>query len=374
MKKIVFVMNSLSTGGAEKVLVNILNYLSKEKYDVTLLTVFDNSSLSNILSPKIKRRSIVYIKNRYCQGIIYKMFSKVLSPEQLYKKIVKEKYDIEIAFLEGLPTKIISGSDNLTSKKIAWVHTDLMSFRDSDYCFENEERQKQSYEKFNEIISVSYGVKQAFEERFHINIDMRVLYNLVDENEVSKKSRMPLTLSSPYKGKGFRFISVGRLHHQKGYERLIEACYILKKQNIEFEVCIVGDGVQRESLQELIEKRHLSEFVYLYGYTNNPYQLIVQADCMVISSYAEGFPLVAVEALILGIPIISTNVTGPQEVLENGRWGMLTENNIESIAESMKKMIKPKVHEKYMDLARERGQQFKIHEAVEAIENLFDNL
>lgn len=374
MKKILFVMNSLSTGGAEKVLVNILNHVSKDNYEITLLTVFNNSSESNILESQVQRKSIVNVQNKYIQGALYKIYSKILSPKQLYSRMIYEKYDIEIAFLEGLPTKIISGSTNQKSKKIAWVHIDLMQFRDSDYCFRNEANQKKCYEKFNEIVSVSCGVKKAFEERFYSNVHTRVLYNPIDEEEVLKKSKMIISGKQAYKTQDFRFVSVGRLHYQKRYDRLIEASDILRKQGFKFEACIVGEGEEREKLEKMIQKYNLEEYVRLYGYSSNPYQIMAQANCMVISSLAEGFPVVSVEALILGIPVIATNVTGSREALENGKWGIMTENNTEAIAKAMKNMMNPETYGIYCDLAKERGEQFKIKEAVEAIQTMFAQL
>lgn len=372
MKKILFVMNTLSTGGAEKVLVNILNHLSLEKYDVTLLTVFDNSSESNKLDSKIRRKSAIYIKNKYIQGILYKIFSKMCSPSRLYKWLIKDKYDVEIAFLEGLPTKIIAGSCNQRSRKIAWIHTDLQQFMDSDYCFHNLEEQKRCYEKYNTVVAVSEKVKTAFIDRFHADVCCTVYYNPVDEYEVKKKSLCAANIS-PFTKPGFHFISVGRLHRQKGYDRLIKAAVKLRKMTKDdFEVCIVGEGTERKKLEDLIHKFKLENYIRLYGYSNNPYSLMVQADCMVISSYTEGWPLACMESLILGVPIISTNVTGPQEIIDNGKWGLMVESNTEAIAEGMLEMMDCQSLGKYRKLAKERGKQFKIETTMKAIEKLID--
>lgn len=372
MKKILFVMNSLSTGGAEKVLVNILNHLSPEKYDVTLLTVFDNVSESNKLERRVRRKSVIHIKNKYMQGVVYKFFSRICSSSGLYKQLIKDKYDVEIAFLEGLPTKIIAGSSNQKSRKIAWVHIDLKKFRDSDYCFRNIKEQKKCYEKYDKVVAVSEGVKGAFIDRFSPKVCCEVHYNPVDEKEVREKSVCPVN-NPPFTKQGFHFISVGRLHRQKGFERLIKAASKLRKMTkADFEVCIVGEGDERSKLEDMIHELGMEDHVKLYGYSNNPYQLMIQADCMVISSYAEGWPLVCIEALILGIPVVSTNITGPQEIIGNGKWGLIVENDTESIANGMFKIMDFQTRDKYRELAETRGKQFKIETTMKAIEELFD--
>ena len=372
MKRILFLMNSLSTGGAEKVLVNILNYLSREKYEIDFYTVFNNSSESNELTPDIERKCIVKSDNKYIQAICYKIFSKILSANTLYRLMIKNTYDIEIAFLEGLPTKIISGSSQTDSKKIAWVHVDLEKFRGSDYCYRDDGMQISCYKVFDEIISVSQGVKNAFEKRFGNDLYTKVIYNPIDEKEIITKSKVPISGCMPFKSKAFRFIAVGRLHPQKGYERLIAACDILRKNGKDIELCIVGDGTEKHKLLELIKTRELSDIIHLYGYSANPYQLIKEADAMVLSSYAEGFPLVSVEALILGIPVVATAVTGPMEVLENGKWGILTQDSAEGIAGGMEKIMDKEMYDKYKNLALIRGKQFCVKNSMKEIEKLLD--
>ena len=371
MKKVLFIIPSLATGGAEKVLVNILNNIDRTGFDITLLTIYSYTSESNVLDKSIRRISFIKSKRRIIHSITYKLFCRILSSKMLYRLMVKDEYDVEVAFLEGLSTKIISGSTNKNSKKIAWIHTDLDRFRDSDYCYKDEQHQTECYSKYNEIISVSEDVRNAFLRRFGSVVKTRVIYNPVDRMDVLKKSKIPM--QSPFHHDRFHFVAVGRLTKQKAFDKLIEACSILKNHNLEFDLCIVGEGTLHSDLDKLIREKNLMHQVILYGFAANPYQIMNLSDAIVASSEVEGFPLVIIEAMILGKPIVSTDVTGPREILEHGKWGLLVDCNAEAIASGMKEMMIPKNYNKYKKLSEERAISFCFEDTIRQISSVLSD-
>lgn len=370
MKKILFLNNTLATGGAEKVLVNILNNLDLSQYEITLLTIYDEIADHFILRKEIRRISFFTRKSKILRSLSYKLFCRIIPASLLYRIIVKEKYDVEVAFLEGLPTKIISGNNKHKCKKIAWVHTDLEVYRGSDYAFKDDNDQSASYKQFDEIVLVSRDVKEAFTRRFGNGYSLNVIYNLVDEKEVLIKSKRPIT--SPFHDGQFHFVSVGRLVKPKGYDRLLLACSMLQKKGIGFDLCIVGEGPERENLEQLIKMYHLENQVILYGYSSNPYSIIAMSDALVISSHTEGYPLALVECLIIGKPVVATNVTGPKEILENGNWGLLVDSDAESIFKGMEKMTYSEIYNFYKQKAVIKGKEFRMDDILAQISQVID--
>ena len=133
-------------------------------------------------------------------------------------------------------------------------------------------------------------------------------------------------------------VTSGRLVSQKGYESLLEACNKLNKDSIKYELWILGEGWDRPKLEELMNKYSLSN-VKLLGFKENPYKYIKQGDLFVCSSKNEGFSLVIAEAMILGLPVISTNCSGPNELLNFGEYGYMVENNEEALYKGLKEII-----------------------------------
>ena len=341
-KKVLFLINSLSAGGAEKVLITLLNNIDQEKFDVSLLTVFSSNTLSDELSDDINYQWVFPFKNKYINGLIYKILSKIFSSKILYKFFIKDVYDIEVAFLEGLPTKIIAGSTQNQSRKISWVHTDLSEYLDSDYCFSNFEEQKSCYINFDDIVCVSEGTKKGFENRFKIDKVPKICINPFDSENIkslgaSNQSDVSITMNEDI----FYFVAVGRLVKQKGFDLLIRAINLLNLDTDcnDFKLIIIGEGPERKALTELINELKLNNKVELIGYVKNPYSYINKANTLVVSSQVEGYCSVIVEALILETPVIATEAVGVGEVIENGKYGLYTENNEIALYMGMKKIL-----------------------------------
>ena len=119
MKKILFLINSLEAGGAEKVLTDIVNNLDYTKYDITVKTIYDIGIYKRHLNSEIKYKSIIKFKNNFLQRVFGYIFRNIIPGKLRYKLFIKNKYDVEIAFLEGLPVKVLSYSTNKKSSKIS---------------------------------------------------------------------------------------------------------------------------------------------------------------------------------------------------------------------------------------------------------------
>ena len=376
MKKVLLFVDNLDEGGVSKVLIDLLENINREKYDITIMTLYING----IYKDKIKE----YGKFKYCFDIpepndnslkanLYRKYwgGMLRLPEKfMYKWFVKEKYDIEIAFIHGWSTKFISGSNNKKSKKIAWVHVDLVTWNRVDGVFKNLEHHKKAYSKFDEVLCVSQTVKEGVEKKYNVK-NARVLYNPINREKILKLSNEKIDdikLSSK-----FRLISVGRLSEQKGYDRLLRVFKKLKSDGLDIELILVGNGDKYNELNEYIVENKLEKDVTLLGFKENPYKYVRASDLFVCSSISEGFSLVIGEAMAIGIPVVSVDCPGPNEVLDFGKYGELVNNNEGDLYNGIKEMINNKVlYEKYKNKANERGKMFSINKFINEVENILD--
>ena len=290
----------------------------------------------------------------------------------LYKFGIREKYDIEIAFIEGRATKIIGASTNPNSKKIAWVHIDLEQGHWTSKVFRKIELEKSYYKKFNDIVFVSNSAKEGFIKLFGEDFDnLQVKYNPIIADDVINKSKEVVDDIEKPKDKKL-LVTSGRLVSQKGYESLLEVCNRLNKDKFNYELWILGEGWARPKLEELVDKYKLNN-VKLLGFKENPYKYINQGDLFVCSSKNEGFSLVIAEAMILGLPVISTNCSGPNELLNFGEYGFMVENTEDALYEGLREILKDENKLKYyIEKSKERVNFFNHKNRISDIERLLN--
>ena len=377
MKKILIFVDSLNEGGVYKVLLDLLENINKEKYDITVMTLYNQGAYID----EVRK----YVKYKYCFNIpaandnslkskLYRKYwgGMLRLPESfMYRWFVKEKYDIEIAFMHGWSTKFISGSNNQHSKKIAWVHVDLVTWNRVDGVFKNLEHHKKVYSKFDEVICVSKIVKEGVEKKYGVK-NAKVIYNPINREKILKLSNEnieDIKLSNKYK-----LISVGRLSEEKGYDRLLRVFKNLKSDGLNIELILVGSGDKYNELNKYILENNLTNDVTLLGFKDNPYKYLRASDLFICSSISEGFSLVIGEAMAVGVPVISVDCQGPNEVLDFGKYGKLVNNNEDDLYNGVKEIINDKLmYEKYKIKASERGKMFSINKFIKEVENLIDS-
>ena len=290
----------------------------------------------------------------------------------MYKWFVKEKYDIEIAFIHGWSTKFISASNNKKSKKIAWVHVDLVTWNKVDAVFKNLEHHKNAYSKFDEVLCVSKTVKEGIENKYGVK-NAKILYNPIDRDKILELSNEEMDIRND--SNKIKLISVGRLSEQKGYDRLLKVFNKLNKELFNLELTLVGNGEKYNELDKYIKEKGLENNVSLLGYKENPYKYMKASDLFVCSSLSEGFSLVIGEAMAVGIPVISVDCSGTNEWLEFGKYGKVVENNEEALYQGIKELIlNNDLYKKYKEMAIERGNMFSIKDFIEYVEKLLDEI
>lgn len=368
LKRLLISIDNLGGGGAEKVLINLLKNLNKTKYQITLLLLFNEGIHLTEVPKHVEIKYLFNIKGSLLRRIIYKMF-KYFPAEKIYKKFIKECYDIEIAFLEGSTTKLISGSNNPKSKKIAWVHTDFSNYHWTIHYYKNDDEEQRQYKKFDDIVFVSNDSQKGFEDTLNIHENLSVIYNPIDAEEIIAESKEEIIVNTK-----LTVISVGRLIKAKGYDRLIKVHSKLVNEGIDHDLILIGEGEEKESLLQLCKQLNVVNSVHFLGFQTNPYKYVNAADLYVSSSRAEGLPLVVAEALILGKPVLCTRCSGPVELLENGKYGMIVENSEKGLYEGIKNLtLNNEERKKYEKLSLERRSFFNINTIMAQIESLIDD-
>ena len=129
------------------------------------------------------------------------------------------------------------------------------------------------------------------------------------------------------------------MRDQKRQDRLVKAAKVLKEEGFDFEIQLIGDGPNYEKIKKMVEDYNVSDIVILKGLQTNPYPYIKNADFFILTSYMEGYGIVIKEALLLKTKIVTTRVTGPVEILENGKYGLIMENTDEAVIDKMREIL-----------------------------------
>lgn len=370
MKKILFLITNLAHGGAERVLVNLANNLDKEKYEVTVQTIFDNGVNKQYLSSNIKYRTVFH-KNFH--GIKY--ITALLPAPILHKLFIKEEYDYEVAYLEGPPAKIISGCGNEKSKKIAWIHIELNDQNEFTEGFRNYKDAVRCYQNFDRIVCVSETVKQQFKKISGITDQLEVKYNTNETGKIIKLAEEKC--DDIVFGDDIPTIcSVAKIEYTKGYDRLLEVHKRLLEDGYRHRIYVIGIGTEKEKLSKRVKELKLDDSFKFIGFRENPYKYMKNCDLYVCSSRREGFSTAVTEALVVGTPVVSTNCSGAKELLgDNNEYGIVVDNTTEGIYEGLKSILKnPLLLKHYTQKAIERGKNFSREKTVVAVEDMFNNL
>ena len=379
MQKILFVLPSLKIGGMEKLQVIIANKLVEIGYDVTVMIFGEDSTLADKLDERIHLiqkepkmpfgKNIPYIRHKfYDEG----MWEFRASPKQFYQYYVgNEKYDVEIAFFRGIAVKIIAGSTNRNAVHLTWVHNDFRKAKGYDQYFNNMDEVVAAYKTFDRVICVSSGVLDGFKEVIGDTGNLTTIYNMIPVSHIRELAEREVAL--PEKRAKLNLVIVARLlDNHKGHLRLITAVSRLRHEGYDVMLTVVGDGPDREMIREYIGVMNEDDSILMLGSQQNPYPYFKNADLLVCSSYYEGFSLTVSEAIVLGTPVLSVMCSGSDEILDNGKYGMIVENSEDGLYYGIKEFCeKPELVDFYRNKAIERQSFFEESNTIRQIEELF---
>lgn len=364
MIKILFFIENLSGGGAEKVLLNLVNAMDKSKFDITVQTLFPDEAAKHLDSA---------VRYKYCYKNASKIGNLRMRAEAeiglTYSLHIKDDYDIEVAYLECGSTKIMSASTNNKATKLAWVHCDLSKKAGNVSAFVNETAKY--YKKFDKIVCVSDDARNSFIEMYGNSPETVTIYNCYNDREIKEKAELPIeteiSLPRPL------LLAVGRLTEQKRFDRLLKIQYRLKYEGVDFSLLILGEGKERKKLEKYISENSLEDHVMLPGFCENPYPYMKYADLLVCSSAYEGFSTFLVEGMILDKPMITTDCTGMKELLQDGKYGMITENSEEGLYQGIKRILTEKDVFESLQKSVQRNNMFSLGNSVKKTEEFFES-
>lgn len=370
-KKILFLIPNLKHGGAEKVLVNLVNNLDQEKYDITVQTLFDEGVHKNSLKSHV----------RYIPGLPRSFpgnttLAKCFSPAFLWRHLVKEHYDIAVSYLEGPTSRILSGCTAPDTKRVAWIHIELESPGKAAIGFRSPAEAEGAYNRFDRIIAVSNNVRDCFQKNLKIATPISVLYNTNETRQILERSQEEPKNDRFAADGELSACSVAKLTKTKGFDRLLNVHKRLLDEGLRHHLYILGIGEEQPRLERQMKELGITDSVTLLGFQKNPYQYVSRCDLYVCSSWREGFSTAVTEALIVGTPVVSTDCSGAKELLgEHNEYGIVVENSEEGIYQGMKKMLsEPETLAHYREMAAQRGKYFSREKTVQAVEEMLDNL
>lgn len=366
-KNIIFVIPSLSIGGAEKSLYGLLKYWDYTKYNVDVLlyaingdysdkvnsevTILDENSLFqdmffcsinlsikrllknghiNLLIPRIIWGSLPYIYR-----LLHLPYYRNSSLDwQVQKKVIQKTnkhYDVAIGYMEGVSNYIVSDLIE-AERKVGWIHTDYSTTHPNVYL----DRTKLRF--FDAIVTVSENSKREIVKILpELDKKIKIIPNVIDTVKIDNLKVMPA--EKMLDTKGIKIVSVGRLVKLKGFDICVDAAAMLREDGINYQWYIIGDGPEKESLQNQINNLDLHDFCFLTGATDNPYAYVYRADiCVQMSSY-EGRSLVIDEAQYLRKPIIASDIGSYRDMINNGETGIIIDRDKVALYRAIKDLI-----------------------------------
>ena len=339
-KKILFRLRSLEMGGVVKVLIDILEHISEDQLDITLMVNLYQGELRNEIPKGIKIIKIANGKEDFSKIPLIHKIQLVLRSfklnllnrfPSLMKIYYKEDYDTEIAFGRS-ELEMVLNSPQKKSMKIAWVHWDLRN--------DPTDKQLDLLKKFDQIVFCSENVRQNIKADHGIEFpDSVVVPNVIHPDEIQFKSQEIVNDKLQFEDDLFTFSSVGRVKNGKGYPLLLEIHKKLMDEGLKHRILIVGDGDKLVELREKAKELGVNETFILLGNKNNPFPYIVDSDCFILPTQSEAYPLSIKEALVLGIPLLVSDVGGVNEILSDQIDGLLMTYDESDIFAKMKTVL-----------------------------------
>ena len=366
MKTIVISSGDLTMGGLQKILVEYLKLIDKNKYRIVLLIANDYGKKNLFLEEIPKNVEIQFVRPYNLVSKIAelskkrKILNRVLlkgyrhKSKRVFKSIFLEKLsklgkiNLIIDFDGGLKSVL----DNLKAeKKIIWIHSSIRKHKQDNKS--KISRYGEELKKYDKIIAICKEMKEEIKELYpSLSHKIEYIYNPLDCNNIIEQGNENIEKMTSYEKELIEsdyFLAISRLDAvQKDFETLIEGYLILKNKGIKERLYIIGEGDGRVKIEKMIEEKKLVEDVILLGQKQNPYVWIKHSKLFIHSSRYEGLPTVLLEALMMDKFIVSSNCpTGPTEILTNPKVGELFDvGDANQLAEKVLKVLYDKDYQK----------------------------
>lgn len=365
-KKILFMIINMNIGGTEKALLNMLSEIDKEKYDVTILMLEEYGGFLNdipewvnikylenyneiksILNNPLHITAIEYFKNKKIfkslkMVYLYLLCKAKKEQSALFKYLLKdtnyisEEYDLAIAYagpMDFISYFVINKIN--AKKKVQWIHFDVTKIGFNINFASN------IYIKFDKVFVVSKEGKLKLDNLLSvIKYKTEVFSNIVSPKTIRKMADEGIGFNDEFDG--IRILTVGRLSKEKGQDMTIPVLARLKSEGYDVRWYCIGEGSLRSECEQYTKKYKVENDFVLLGINSNPYPFMKQCDIYVQPSRYEGYCTTTVEAKCLYKISIVTNVNGMNEQFRNGKTGLISECNSDSLYENIKVLLDDK--------------------------------
>ena len=351
-KRILFIIDSLTVGGAEKSLLSLLSLLNPEKYRVTLWIRYRGGELEELLpvgveilpAPKYTAtEDFLYRSSLRLYSIHFRLLhllkKKRHLAEVLWKcsgwamKAPQEVFDVAIAYQQGIPTYLLANKIQ-ANKKVVWDNINMVG-AGYDMKFN-----RQFYAKADHIVTVSEELQVIMRSVYPEFMEkICCIYDILSPSIILQQAKNRIADVFSHNGKTL-IVTVGRMVPQKNYPLAVETAKVLHGRRIPFMWIFVGDGSERALVESLINNYGLQQDIILVGLQVNPYPYINQCDIYVQTSSFEGFGLTIAEAKILGKPVVSTNFDVVHDQLLHEHNGLIADMTAESVADNIIRLIR----------------------------------
>lgn len=393
-KKVIFRSGSLRMGGLERVLIEVLQTIDREKFDIYLV-IDDDCGKENIFErdiPKdiqyffLKPEKLIRETERYKvrkKNIVYKLMYNLMMEKEnriMYRnmqQVLKDlgKADVIVDFDAGA-SKYIEKLD--IKKKIVWIHNSIPNLKKKESKIK---RFGKRLEKYDRVVAICDEMKEEI-ENIYPNLKGKVsrIYNPFNFERIEKlmEDRSELTKKQIKMLEEDYCIAIARLDNvQKDFLTLVRAYKLVKDSGIQDKLYIIGDGPSKAEIISEIKKLSLEENIKLIGLSKNPYIWLKNSKLFVHSSKYEGLPTVLIEALICNKMIISSNCpTGPKEIMKNESCGKLFEvGNVKELGDYLIEFLSSKEdREKYEKNVILRKEEFNKNKVIKKYEKLIEEI
>lgn len=388
MKRIIICLNDFKHGGIPRCLHSLLTFIDSDKYIVDVVCLDSEGPYlkeieeilkqkagkiitfgtffryictfsSNIKDKKIFDRIAIII----CKAIwkvILKIFKKDLLKICLKRKAkeLSDIYDIGISYAEGNCSLLIS--EISCKNKLIYIH--------NDYEYTTDAGIGTDFHLFNKICCVSEATKKSFTQHYpELKKKCVTIYNTINYQLIKRLAKEPID-NHLFNNKTYTIISIGRVSYQKQFTKIPSIASQLKKVGVQFIWYIIGDGPEMQKLKKEIVRLNVDNEVILLGKQENPYKYLAKANLYALTSVYESYPTVINEAIVLNIPIISTNIPPAYEMLDE-KTGNIAQ--IDDFSQAIEKIIKNKIQNQHItdDYTLQLHNTNVMHKFYDLIEN-----
>ena len=361
-------------GGAEKVLTTLVNNLDPVKYDISIFEIVRYNVKTEPINANITLLPPLYCYNDRDYKIKVLDYILEQKPEIIRALNNFDVYDVIVTWNYQLPSFMLPAFSD--KKTISWFHTDIYDLYPQCMSVSDKyklELQEMVWQCVDRIVTISNKSLKSLKEIFPQYLNKtKIIYNAFDMENAKMQASKEIDMGYSYPV----LVCIGRLEARKNFSLVIKAVAKLRNEHIGCSLLIIGDGEEKESLVRLASESGITDSVFFLGYKQNPLPYIGRSQLLCVSSIAEGFPTVVLEAMALGKPFVTTPVAGASEELaDNGQCGLVADWNGDDYVEKIKVLLTDKaLYNRMSENCIKKIKEFSLENTVLQFDNLIASL